>query len=68
MSPAGAVIFSVLIMSGIMTSGGVHAKYGIPLWLWAGANGALFVLFCAVEVRAFLRRRKNKDPEQNPEA
>ena len=41
MSPIGAVIFSILIMSGIMTAGGIHAKYGIPLWLWIGANGAL---------------------------
>lgn len=68
MSPIGAVIFSVLIMSGIMTAGDIHSKYGIPMWLWVGANGALLVLFAVVELRAFMKKRKGNAEGENTEA
>ena len=68
MSPFGAAIFSILLISGIMTAGNVHSKYGIPLWLWGTANGALIVLFAVSEIRAFIKRRKESDQEKNPDA
>ena len=67
MSPLGTAIFSLLLISGIMTAGGYHEKIALPASVWYGANALLCVLLAAVEIRAFVKRRKGKESEEKQE-
>ena len=64
MSPLGTAIFSLLLISGIITAGGYHAKLPVPAHVWYAGNALVCALFIAVEIRAFLKKRKEGDEKE----
>lgn len=64
MSPIGAVIFGVLLITGMMLAAGNYTKLGFSTRTWILVNAAIFAVFVLYEIIHKIRNVKDSSAEK----
>jgi flagellar motor component MotA len=64
MSPIGAIIFGILIITGMMLAAGNYTKLGFSTNAWIAVNAALFAALVVWEIIHKIRSTRQKNEEE----